>query len=159
MGSLQQYMLNRFNKPGVYGGAIIICNHMTKQGFFQKKLFGLPGYATTFIKKIRAGMLLFVFECEERKLYGVFEATSDGALNILPDAFTSLRKPRPAQTREASIGEGKQDVGCLVQKTRSKGEDVSAKIKLMSHSCSSNSRSLVTQTGIKLTYTVLTDKE
>ncbi|KAG8093834.1 hypothetical protein GUJ93_ZPchr0012g18815 [Zizania palustris] len=42
-------------------------------------------------------MLLFVFEHEERKLYGVFEATSDGALNILPNAFTASRKSRPAQ--------------------------------------------------------------
>uniref|UniRef100_A0A0E0PU63 DCD domain-containing protein n=3 Tax=Oryza TaxID=4527 RepID=A0A0E0PU63_ORYRU len=96
-GNLQPDNLNRFNKPGVYGGAIIICNHMTKRGFFEKKLFGLPGYAATFIKKIRVGMLLFVFELGERKLYGVFEATSNGALDILPNAFTSLRKPRPAQ--------------------------------------------------------------
>uniref|UniRef100_A0A0E0L8H3 DCD domain-containing protein n=1 Tax=Oryza punctata TaxID=4537 RepID=A0A0E0L8H3_ORYPU len=95
--NLQPDILNRFNKPGVYGGAIIICNHMTKREFFQKKLFGLPGYAATFIKKIRVGMLLFVFEFAERKLYGVFEATSDGALDIHPNAFTSLRKPRPAQ--------------------------------------------------------------
>ena len=42
-------------------------------------------------------MLLFLFEHEERKLYGVFEATSDGALNILPDACASLCKLRPAQ--------------------------------------------------------------
>uniref|UniRef100_A0A0E0DXT7 DCD domain-containing protein n=1 Tax=Oryza meridionalis TaxID=40149 RepID=A0A0E0DXT7_9ORYZ len=96
-GNLQPDNLNRFNKPGVYGGAIIICNHMTKREFFEKKLFGLPGYAATFIKKIRVGMLLFVFELGERKLYGVFEATSNGALDILPNAFTSLRKPRPAQ--------------------------------------------------------------
>uniref|UniRef100_A0A8R7RA95 DCD domain-containing protein n=1 Tax=Triticum urartu TaxID=4572 RepID=A0A8R7RA95_TRIUA len=44
-------------------------------------------------------MLLFVFEREEKKLSGVFEATSDGALNILPNAFRSSRKPRPAQVR------------------------------------------------------------
>ncbi|TVU12340.1 hypothetical protein EJB05_45978, partial [Eragrostis curvula] len=85
------------NKPGVYGGAIIICNRLTKRDFFQHKLFALPGYAATFIKKIRAGMLLFLFEFEERKLYGVFEAASDGALDILPDAFASLWRFRPAQ--------------------------------------------------------------
>uniref|UniRef100_A0ACD6ACY7 Uncharacterized protein n=1 Tax=Avena sativa TaxID=4498 RepID=A0ACD6ACY7_AVESA len=66
---------------------------------FKLNLFGLPDYATSFIRKIRAGMLLFVFEREERKLCGVFEATSDGALNILPNAFRSSRKPRPAQVR------------------------------------------------------------
>ncbi|CAL5051337.1 unnamed protein product [Urochloa decumbens] len=93
----QHRKLEISNKPEVYGGAIIICNHETKRQFFEQKHFALPGYAATFINKIRAGMLLFLFEHEERKLYGVFEATSDGALNILPDSCASLCKFRPAQ--------------------------------------------------------------
>ncbi|CAN6179135.1 unnamed protein product [Urochloa humidicola] len=93
----QHRKLDISNKPEVYGGAIIICNHETKRQFFEQKHFALPGYAATFINKIRAGMLLFLFEHEERKLYGVFEATSDGALNILPDSCASLCKFRPAQ--------------------------------------------------------------
>jgi hypothetical protein len=64
---------------------------------FKQKLFALPAFATSFIRKIRAGMLLFVFDRDERKLCGVFEATSDGALNILPNAFRSSRKATPAQ--------------------------------------------------------------
>jgi len=95
--NLQHHKLDISNKPEVYGGAIIICNGLTKRQFFEQKHFALPGYAATFIKKIRAGMLLFLFEHEERKLYGVFEATSDGALNILPDSCASLCKFRPAQ--------------------------------------------------------------
>uniref|UniRef100_A0ACD5XXJ3 Uncharacterized protein n=1 Tax=Avena sativa TaxID=4498 RepID=A0ACD5XXJ3_AVESA len=95
----QPHKLDIFNIPGVYGGAIILCNRVTKLESFKLNLFGLPDYATSFIRKIRAGMLLFVFEREERKLCGVFEATSDGALNILPNAFRSSRKPRPAQVR------------------------------------------------------------
>ncbi|CAN6208515.1 unnamed protein product [Urochloa humidicola] len=95
--NLQHRKLDISNKPEVYGGAIIICNHETKRQFFEQKHFALPGYAATFINKIRAGMLLFLFEHEERKLYGVFEATSDGALNILPDSCASLCKFRPAQ--------------------------------------------------------------
>jgi hypothetical protein len=95
--NLQHHKLDISNKPEVYGGAIIICNHVTKRQFFEQKHFALPGYAATFIKKIRAGMLLFLFEHDERKLYGVFEATSDGALNILPDSCASLCKFRPAQ--------------------------------------------------------------
>ncbi|MQM12864.1 hypothetical protein Taro_045779, partial [Colocasia esculenta] len=43
------------------------------------------------------GMLLFLFEYEERKLYGVFEATSDGAMDIVPMAFSSLGKLFSAQ--------------------------------------------------------------
>ncbi|KAL6898006.1 hypothetical protein ACP4OV_006602 [Aristida adscensionis] len=95
--NLQHHKSNTSHKPEVYSGAIIICNRMTKREFLKQKIFALPGYAATFIKKIRAGMLLFLFEHEERKLYGVFEATSDGALDILPDAFASLWKFRPAQ--------------------------------------------------------------
>lgn len=91
--------------------------------------------------------------------------TSEKSLHR-PTAFAEL-----PNTRESSAEEGKQEVGCVVQKARSKGEDVSAKIKLMGlslpealrtnrvHSCSSNSQSLVTQTGINLTCTLLTDKE
>lgn len=94
---LLRHKLDISNRPEVYGGAIIICNREIKRQFFEQKHFALPGYAATFIKKIRAGMLLFLFEHEERKLYGVFEATSDGALNILPDSCASLCKFRPAQ--------------------------------------------------------------
>ncbi|VAI70982.1 unnamed protein product [Triticum turgidum subsp. durum] len=97
--NLPHHKLDIFSIPGVYGGAIILCNHVTKLESFKQKLFALPDYATSFIRKIRAGMLLFVFEREEKKLSGVFEATSDGALNILPNAFRSSRKPRPAQVR------------------------------------------------------------
>ncbi|KAJ1258242.1 hypothetical protein BS78_10G059900 [Paspalum vaginatum] len=95
--NMQHQNLDISNRPGVYGGAVIICNHVTKRQFFEQKHFALPGYAATFIKKIRAGMLLFLFEHQERKLYGVFEATSDGALNILPDSCASSYMLRPAQ--------------------------------------------------------------
>lgn len=42
-------------------------------------------------------MTLFLFEYEERKLYGVYEATCDGALDIDPGAFTSSGKYFTAQ--------------------------------------------------------------
>ncbi|XP_072986244.1 uncharacterized protein [Typha latifolia] len=89
---------NNFHKDSsVILGAIFMCNRMTKKECFQRKVFGLPSRLANFIKKIKAGMVLFLFEHEERKLYGVFEATSDGALNIMPDAFTSSGKAYPAQ--------------------------------------------------------------
>lgn len=87
----------------------------------------------------------------------------------------ALQRPAHAEleeNREAIIEKRKQEVGCLVQDIQSKGGDVSAKrSKLMSlsfpegltnkrvQSCSRNSQSLVTQSGIKLTYTLLTDEE
>ncbi|XP_010936594.1 uncharacterized protein [Elaeis guineensis] len=78
-------------------GAIFMCNRMTKKECLERKLFGLPSHQAGFLKKVKAGMLLFLFEHEERKLYGVFEATSDGALNIIPNAFLSSGKSYPAQ--------------------------------------------------------------
>ncbi|KAJ6793331.1 Uncharacterized protein M6B38_235755 [Iris pallida] len=78
-------------------GAIFMSNRKTKQECIKRKLFGLPSTRTWFIMKIKAGMLLFLFENEERKLYGVFEATSDGALNIVPNAFISSGNSFPAQ--------------------------------------------------------------
>jgi len=48
-------------------------------------------------------MLLFVFEQEERKVCGVFEANSDGALNILPNAFLFIREV-PDQPRLIELG-------------------------------------------------------
>lgn len=78
-------------------GAIFMCNRMTKKECLERKLFGLPSRLAGFLKKVKAGMVLFLFEHEERKLYGVFEATSDGALNIIPNAFLASGKSYPAQ--------------------------------------------------------------
>ncbi|EHA8587238.1 hypothetical protein COCNU_scaffold001677G000060 [Cocos nucifera] len=84
-------------RHSVLMGAIFMCNRMTKKECLERKLFGLPSRQAGFLKKVKAGMLLFLFEHEERKLYGVFEATSDGALNIIPNAFLSSGKSYPAQ--------------------------------------------------------------
>ncbi|KAK8964845.1 hypothetical protein KSP40_PGU010284 [Platanthera guangdongensis] len=72
-------------------------NRSTKLECFQRKLFGLPQSKAKFMEQVKTGMFLFLFEHEERKLYGVFEATSDGALNIIPDAFRSTGQSYPAQ--------------------------------------------------------------
>lgn len=78
-------------------GAIFMSNRATKRECLKRKLFGLPRSQISFVKKIKSGMTLFLFEYEERKLYGVYEATCDGALDIDPDAFTSSGKSFTAQ--------------------------------------------------------------
>ncbi|KAK9156271.1 hypothetical protein Sjap_003751 [Stephania japonica] len=78
-------------------GAIFMCNRATMKECLKRKLFGLPPSGTGFVKKVKAGMVLFLFEYEERKLYGVYQATSDGAINIVPNAFRSSGMPIPAQ--------------------------------------------------------------
>ncbi|KAL0910576.1 hypothetical protein M5K25_021574 [Dendrobium thyrsiflorum] len=80
-----------------FAGAIFMSNRETKLECLRRKLFGLPLSKSKFLKQVKAGMILFLFEHEERKLYGVFEATSDGALNIIPDAFRSTGQSYPAQ--------------------------------------------------------------
>jgi hypothetical protein len=80
------------------GGAIFLCNHLTKKECFEKKIFGLsPNYAE-FVEKVKAGTTLFLFDIDQHKLHGVFEATSDGALDIIPHAF-SARQRFPYQAR------------------------------------------------------------
>lgn len=78
-------------------GAIFMCNRRTKKECLGRKLFGFPYNQADFVKKVKAGMVLFLFEYEERKLHGVFEATSDGAQNIVPAAFSSSGRLYPSQ--------------------------------------------------------------
>uniref|UniRef100_A0A5B6YVS6 DCD domain-containing protein n=2 Tax=Davidia involucrata TaxID=16924 RepID=A0A5B6YVS6_DAVIN len=80
-------------------GAIFMSNIATKSECFKRKLFGLPSAQANFVKHVKAGMLLFLFEFERRELYGVFRACSNGSMNIVPHAFSSSRKQFPAQVR------------------------------------------------------------
>lgn len=84
-------------------GAIFMSNIATKRECFKRKIFGLPSAQVNFVKRVKAGMLLFLFEFERRELFGVFRATSDGAINIMPHAFSSSGKQFPAQVRFAPI--------------------------------------------------------
>ncbi|XP_048494845.1 uncharacterized protein LOC104887094 isoform X2 [Beta vulgaris subsp. vulgaris] len=78
-------------------GAIFMANNSTRKECFERELFGLPYEFTDFVMEVKTGMLLFLFDYQEKNLYGVFEATSDGAMNIVPDAYTSTSKKFPAQ--------------------------------------------------------------
>lgn len=83
-------------------GAIFMANNSTRKECFERELFGLPYEFTDFVMEVKTGMLLFLFDYQEKNLYGVFEATSDGAMNIVPDAYTSTSKKFPAQVTPAS---------------------------------------------------------
>lgn len=78
-------------------GAIFMSNRSTLKECFQRNLFGLPDSFADFVHNIKAGMILFVFEFEARKLYGVFKAISDGGMNIVPHAYVSSGKQYPSQ--------------------------------------------------------------
>ncbi|KAJ7969302.1 DCD (Development and Cell Death) domain protein [Quillaja saponaria] len=78
-------------------GAIFMSNSSTKKECFQRRLLGLPSWQGQFVEQVKAGMILFLFEYESRLLYGVFQACCDGAINIVPHAFSSSGKQFPAQ--------------------------------------------------------------
>ncbi|XP_059658031.1 uncharacterized protein LOC132304389 [Cornus florida] len=82
-------------------GAIFMSNIATKRECLKRKLLGLPSSYANFVKQVKAGMVLFLFEFERRELYGVFRACSDGGFNIAANAFTSSGKQFPAQVRFA----------------------------------------------------------
>ncbi|KAL3508253.1 hypothetical protein ACH5RR_027654 [Cinchona calisaya] len=80
-------------------GAIFMSSRTTKQECLQRNLFGLPLACADFVKNVRSGIILFLFEFERRLLYGVFQAVSDGQMDIVPHAFRSSGKSFPAQVR------------------------------------------------------------
>ena len=80
-----------------HSGAIFTSNIGTKKECFRQKLFGLPSAMSNFVLHVKKGMILFLFEFERRQLYGVFRATSDGDINIVPTAFKSSGRLFPAQ--------------------------------------------------------------
>ncbi|GMI93598.1 hypothetical protein HRI_003029100 [Hibiscus trionum] len=80
-------------------GAIFMSDNATKKECLRRKVFALPSSQSHFVKQIKAGMILFLFEFERRELHGVFRACSDGTMNILPYAFSSSGKQFPAQVK------------------------------------------------------------
>ncbi|KAK3129439.1 hypothetical protein QOZ80_6BG0479590 [Eleusine coracana subsp. coracana] len=81
-------------------GAIFMSNTVTREQCFQAGVFGLPIEYESFVYNVRKGMPLFLFDYNLRKLYGVFEAASNGGLNIIRDAF---QHAYPAQVRVSII--------------------------------------------------------
>lgn len=78
-------------------GAIFMSNKATRKECIKRKLLGLPPGMANFVHHVKAGMILFLFEFEKRELHGVFQASSDGAMNIVPHAYNSTGKQFPAQ--------------------------------------------------------------
>ncbi|CAL5410791.1 unnamed protein product [Camellia sinensis] len=84
-------------------GAIFMSNIATKEECFRRKILGLPSAQANFVKQVKAGMVLFLFEFERRELHGVFRASSNGVMNLVPHAFSSSGSQFPAQVRFTPI--------------------------------------------------------
>ncbi|KAL3642309.1 hypothetical protein CASFOL_013124 [Castilleja foliolosa] len=91
-------------------GAIFMSNTLTKKESFKRKIFALPYTQAEFVKKIKVGMVLFIFEFKKRQLFGVYQASSDGAMDIVPHAFSSSGRRFPAQTAFANVCSGLANV-------------------------------------------------
>ncbi|MCD7445797.1 hypothetical protein HAX54_000035 [Datura stramonium] len=89
--------------PAPEFGAIFMSNIATKRDCFKHKVFGLPSSMGNFVKEVKKGMVLFLFEYERRQLFGVYRAISDGGMNIVPHAFSSSGKQFSAQVRFVPI--------------------------------------------------------
>ncbi|KAG5602165.1 hypothetical protein H5410_033535 [Solanum commersonii] len=68
-------------------GFIFMCGRNTKHACYKFRVFGLPSNKQERIEKIKSGAKLFLFDFEVKLLYGVYEATSTGIINLEPLAF------------------------------------------------------------------------
>ncbi|RZC63261.1 hypothetical protein C5167_025016 [Papaver somniferum] len=84
------------------GGVILGCTRETMTECLTNKIFGLPAFHISYIRKIKPGLPLFLFNYSDRKMHGIFEATSNGEMNINPCGWSEdgqeLTK-YPAQVR------------------------------------------------------------
>ncbi|KAG8084880.1 hypothetical protein GUJ93_ZPchr0010g7894 [Zizania palustris] len=84
------------------GGVIFGCKHNTIQECLEKRLFGLPSIHYSYVRNVKPGLPLFLFNYSDRRLHGIFEAASPGQMCIYPYAWShdgSLKTPFPAQVR------------------------------------------------------------
>ncbi|KAJ4830199.1 hypothetical protein Tsubulata_048752 [Turnera subulata] len=69
-------------------GVIFGCKNHTIQECFSKNLFGLPAPHYSYVRNITPKMTLFLFNYSDRRLHGIFEATSWGGYDIDPNAWS-----------------------------------------------------------------------
>ncbi|XP_009796824.1 uncharacterized protein [Nicotiana sylvestris] len=71
----------------VLSGFIFLCGANTKPDCYRFRVFGLRSNKKETVEKIKPGTKLFLFDFELKLLYGVYEATSTGKINLEPLAF------------------------------------------------------------------------
>lgn len=84
------------------GGVIFGAKNTTIKECLSKQLFGLTNQHLVYVEKIDPGLPLFLLNCTDSTLHGIFEAASHGKKNIDLYAWTSdgtQKTPYPAQVR------------------------------------------------------------
>ncbi|KAI5392127.1 hypothetical protein KIW84_076787, partial [Lathyrus oleraceus] len=87
---ISQNLVNRCGrnlKKDQLGGVIFGCTRHTMKECLSKQLFGLPAQHFSYVENINPKMPLFLFNYSDRKLHGIFEATSHGKMFIDPYAW------------------------------------------------------------------------
>ncbi|KAK9168025.1 hypothetical protein Syun_000165 [Stephania yunnanensis] len=68
---------------------ILGCSNETFEECHSKRIFGLPAFHYSYVRNIVPGMPLFLFNYTDRRLHGIYEATSHGQMNINPFGWTT----------------------------------------------------------------------
>ena len=68
-------------------GYVFLCNNRTERECLEKKLFGAPKSEWNRVSQVKEGDILFLLNYQRNHLHGIFEAASDGKMNIDPHAF------------------------------------------------------------------------
>jgi len=77
-------------------GYVFLCNNRTERECLEKRLFGAPKSEWNRVLQVKKGDILFLLNYQNNHLHGVFEAATDGAMDIEPCAFDGYF---PAQVR------------------------------------------------------------
>lgn len=68
-------------------GYVFLCNNRTERACLEKKLFGAPKSNWDRVSQVREGDILFLLNYQTNRLHGIFEAVTDGTMDIEPHAF------------------------------------------------------------------------
>ena len=105
---------SQFRRLGdALGGVIFLCTDITYASCVTQGLFGLPRSHSTYVQYIKPGMLLFLFNTSTRRLHGIFEAVSDGGLDINPAAWP-MDGSRRSSRYPAQVGSNLKPQVCSV---------------------------------------------